>query len=112
MIDLGTILIFLALLIPVGLYIARPLMDRGSVSVSEKEQTLSALMAERGLVRNMAHPLDGSLPTIANPIGFSRTPVWYGSAPPLLGEHTEHVLSDWLDYSASQIEELQASGAI
>lgn len=76
------------------------------------EVLTNAHAEERGLVRNMEHPLDGSLPTVANPVGFSRTPVCYGSAPPLLGEHTEGVLIDWLGYSASQIEELQESGAI
>ena len=58
MIDLGTIFLFLALLIPVVLYVARPLLERSSVSVSEEEQTLSALMAERDRLLDAIQELD------------------------------------------------------
>jgi crotonobetainyl-CoA:carnitine CoA-transferase CaiB-like acyl-CoA transferase len=68
--------------------------------------------AERGLVRTMRHTLDPELPTIANPVGFSRTPVCYGAAPPTLGQHTKEVLKEWLSYSDEKIESLQAAGAI
>ena len=67
---------------------------------------------ERGLVESLNHALDSSLPTVANPVGFSRTPVVYGAPPPMLGEHTESILRDWLGYSADQIETLMSSGAI
>jgi crotonobetainyl-CoA:carnitine CoA-transferase CaiB-like acyl-CoA transferase len=66
---------------------------------------------ERDLVKTLNHALDSALPTVANPVGFSRTPVVYGASPPMLGEHTESILSDWLGYSADQIETLRASGA-
>ena len=68
--------------------------------------------AERGLVRTMRHALDPELPTIANPVEFSRTPVCYGTAPPTLGQHTKEVLKEWLSYSDEKIESLQAAGAI
>jgi len=71
-----------------------------------------AYAAERGLVRTMQHALDAELPTVANPVGFSRTPVCYGSAPPTLGQHTNEVLKEWLSYSDEKIESLQAAGAI
>lgn len=71
-----------------------------------------AYAAERGLVRTIQHPLDAELPTVANPVGFSRTPVCYGSAPPTLGQHTNEVLKEWLSYSDEKIESLQAAGAI
>ncbi len=58
MIDLGTIFLFLALLVPVVLYVARPLMERSSVSVSEEEQTLSALMAEQDRLLDAIQELD------------------------------------------------------
>jgi hypothetical protein len=58
MIDLGTIFLFLALLVPVGLYIARPLMERRSLAVSDEEQALSALMAERDRLLDAVQELE------------------------------------------------------
>ena len=67
---------------------------------------------ERELVRTMKHSLNPKLPTVANPVGFSRTPVCYGLAPPTLGQHTNEVLGDWLGYSDERIEALRVAGAI
>jgi crotonobetainyl-CoA:carnitine CoA-transferase CaiB-like acyl-CoA transferase len=50
----------------------------------------------RGLRIEMPHPTAGSVPLVANPIRMSATPVAYDRPPPLLGEHTEEVLADWL----------------
>jgi len=67
---------------------------------------------ERGLVRKMVHVLDDEMPTVANPVGFSRTPVCYESAPPVLGQHTASVLRRWLDYSDAEIAELVSEGIV
>jgi len=67
---------------------------------------------EREFVRRVAHRCDPALPTVANPVRFSATPVEYDLAPPLLGEHTEAVLADWLGYSADAIRQLRETGAI
>ena len=67
---------------------------------------------EQELVRWLSHPLDDALPTVANPIRFSDTPVRYAQAPPLLGQHTDEVLAEWLGYSAAAIAQLRESGAI
>ncbi|HEX5788240.1 MAG TPA: CaiB/BaiF CoA-transferase family protein [Woeseiaceae bacterium] len=67
---------------------------------------------EQALVRRLAHPYDPELPTVANPVRFSGTPVRYSAAPPLLGADTDAVLQEWLGYSAERIDELRASGAI
>ncbi|MGA8205490.1 MAG: CaiB/BaiF CoA-transferase family protein [Woeseiaceae bacterium] len=66
---------------------------------------------ERQLVRRLAHPLDDTMPTVANPVRFSRTPVRYDLAPPLLGEQTQGILRDWLDYGEAAIARLTAPGA-
>ena len=70
-----------------------------------------AYAEERRLVRRMAHPLDRDLPTVANPVRFSRTPVCYETAPPLLGQHTQGILRDWLGYRDEAIDSLTAPGA-
>ena len=64
------------------------------------------------LVRQMSHAAAETVPTIANPVRFSRTPVDYRSAPPLLGQHTDAVLRDDLGYSDREISGLRDSGAI
>jgi crotonobetainyl-CoA:carnitine CoA-transferase CaiB-like acyl-CoA transferase len=51
----------------------------------------------RGLRVEMAHPLGGRVPLVANPIRMSESPVSYRLAPPLLGGDTDAVASDWLN---------------
>jgi crotonobetainyl-CoA:carnitine CoA-transferase CaiB-like acyl-CoA transferase len=55
----------------------------------------------RGLHINMAHALAGSVPLVANPIRLSGSPVTYRRPPPLLGQHTAEVLTQWLGATAS-----------
>ena len=51
----------------------------------------------RGTRIEMAHPLAGRVPLVANPIRMSESPVTYRLAPPLLGEDADAILSDWLN---------------
>lgn len=66
----------------------------------------------RELVRSLSHPTVGSVPTVANPVRFSLTPVEYRSAPPVLGRDTVGVLQQELGYSKTEIDELHRAGAI
>ena len=50
----------------------------------------------RGIRIELPHPAAGVVPLVANPIRFSATPVEYRRAPPMLGEHSQEVLRDWL----------------
>lgn len=47
-----------------------------------------------------------------NPIKFSDAPEEPFTAPPLLGEHTEAVLRDFLQYSVEQVAALRQAGAV
>jgi crotonobetainyl-CoA:carnitine CoA-transferase CaiB-like acyl-CoA transferase len=58
------------------------------------------------------HPLSGTVPLVANPIKYSRTPLAYEIAPPLLGEHTEEILRELLGKSAAEIAALREQGVI
>lgn len=49
----------------------------------------------RGMRLDLPHPVAGHVPQVANLVKFSRTPVEYQGAPPLLGADTETVLN-WL----------------
>jgi crotonobetainyl-CoA:carnitine CoA-transferase CaiB-like acyl-CoA transferase len=65
----------------------------------------------RGLRIELPHPF-GTAVSIANPIRLSDTPACYRRAPPLLGQHTEEILTRELGLDAYRIEELQAQGII
>jgi crotonobetainyl-CoA:carnitine CoA-transferase CaiB-like acyl-CoA transferase len=81
--------------------------------INDIGEVLSNAYAEEcGLVRAIPHPYDPRLPTVANPVKFSADAVSYRAAPPLLGQHSEEVLADWLGYSAQTISELRKAGTI
>lgn len=62
---------------------------------------------DRGVIIDIEHPQKGTIKTAANPIRFSESPVSYRFAPPLVGEHTDQVLSQWLHLDANQIAALR-----
>ncbi|MBA1320617.1 CaiB/BaiF CoA transferase family protein [Pseudomonas plecoglossicida] len=66
----------------------------------------------RGLALSIPHPLAGSVPQVASPIRLSETPVEYRQAPPLLGEHTEAVLSELLGLDEQAVRQLHAAGVL
>jgi crotonobetainyl-CoA:carnitine CoA-transferase CaiB-like acyl-CoA transferase len=71
-----------------------------------------AQVRHRGLRVDLPHPLAGTVPTVANPIRLSATPIEHAVPPPLLGEHTEAVLRDRLGMDGRRIAELRREGVI
>jgi crotonobetainyl-CoA:carnitine CoA-transferase CaiB-like acyl-CoA transferase len=65
----------------------------------------------RDMVVEVEHSRVGKTPAIGLPIKFSETPGNVRRGAPVLGEHTEQVLTA-LGYSASRIEELRKEGAV
>ncbi|MFD4838062.1 CaiB/BaiF CoA transferase family protein [Achromobacter sp. NPDC058515] len=63
----------------------------------------------RGMKRELPHPAAGTVPMAASPLKFSGSPVEYRRPPPMLGEHTEQVLSEKLGLSAEEIQALAQS---
>ncbi len=61
---------------------------------------------------NVSHPLSGSVPLVANPIKYSRTPLSYENPPPLLGEHTDLVLEKLLSKTPQDIAALRKNGIV
>jgi crotonobetainyl-CoA:carnitine CoA-transferase CaiB-like acyl-CoA transferase len=49
----------------------------------------------RNMVRELDHPAAGRINVLANPVRFSSTPTSIRFPPPLLGEHTTEVLSEF-----------------
>jgi crotonobetainyl-CoA:carnitine CoA-transferase CaiB-like acyl-CoA transferase len=66
----------------------------------------------RQLVVEVPHKLAGSARILRNPVRMSETPIDQYAAPPLMGEHTDRVLSDRLGLSAGAIAELRRSGVV
>ena len=66
----------------------------------------------RNMTLEMDHGSGATVKVIANPVKLSATPPTYRSAPPVLGEHTDAVLSGILGMSAVEIETLRAKGVL
>ena len=66
----------------------------------------------RGLRLDLPHPAIGSVPSVANPIRFSATPIAYRSAPPMLGADTDEILREMLGVEATELARLRNAGII
>jgi crotonobetainyl-CoA:carnitine CoA-transferase CaiB-like acyl-CoA transferase len=87
-------------------------MGHNSTPLSDvKVLDLSRVLA-RQMVVDLLHPKIGSIKMSPCPIKMSETPCEIARHPPLLGEHTEEILKEYLDYSAEDIEELRKNGMI
>ncbi|EPF80562.1 CoA transferase [Acinetobacter gyllenbergii] len=64
----------------------------------------------RKMLVDMPHPQREKLTVIGSPIKLSRTPVEYKTAPPLLGEHTDKILTRVL--SQEKLDELKLKGIV
>ncbi len=64
------------------------------------------------MVVEVPHPTAGLVKLVASPMKFSRTPCQIHRHPPLLGEHTEEVLSAVLGYSQEEIDALRREGTV
>jgi CoA:oxalate CoA-transferase len=65
----------------------------------------------RQMIVDVSYPLLGPLATISTPNKYSKTPVQVGRAP-LLGEHNEIALSEWLDLSEAEVREMYDIGVL
>ena len=66
----------------------------------------------RHMVDHWQHALGVPLDLVASPMKLSVTPVRCDLAPPLLGQHTDEVLQEWLNLDAAQREALRQAQAI
>jgi formyl-CoA transferase len=79
--------------------------------LSMKELAEDESLRKTGTVVEVDHPTRGKYLTVGNPIKLSDS-ISDVKRSPLLGEHTEEVLTKVLGYSASEVAEIKASGAI
>lgn len=64
-------------------------------------------VVHRELQVNLPHPTGATAPLVANPIKFSRTRIEYTMSPPMLGKHTEQVLTTALNLDEADIQRLR-----
>jgi len=79
--------------------------------LSMKELAEEPSLRETGTIVEVDHPERGSYLTVGCPIKLSDSEVEVTRSP-LLGEHTEEILTEVLEYSADEIAEIKQSGAI
>lgn len=84
--------------VPVGLI--------NSVAQALQEPQVQA----REMVIKLEHPFKTDFKMVASPIKLLGTPIQYTQAPPLLGQHTGQILSEF--YSQQELEELLKRGVI
>ena len=66
------------------------------------------------MIIEIKHSKTGKKPLklIANPIKMTETPVSYRHPPPLLGEHTDEILTQHLKLSVEDIKNLKDKGIV
>jgi formyl-CoA transferase len=79
--------------------------------LSMKEIAEEKSLRDTGTVVEVDHPVRGKYLTVGNPVKMSDS-ITEVKRSPLLGEHTEEILSKVLGYSAKEVAEIKASGAI
>jgi formyl-CoA transferase len=79
--------------------------------LSMKEIAEEPSLRKTGTVVEVDHPTRGKYLTVGNPVKMSDS-ITEVERSPLLGEHTEEILSKVLGYSAKEVADIKTSGAI
>jgi formyl-CoA transferase len=79
--------------------------------LSMKELAEEPSLRKTGTIVEVDHPERGKYLTVGCPIKLSDTDVEVTRSP-LLGEHTDEILAEVLDYSAEEIAQIKESGAV
>ena len=80
--------------------------------IRDIEEVLNAPeVLARDMVWTVEHPVLGQLKLVGSPLKLSETPVRRPSAPPMLGEHTDEVLTEVFRVEQGRLDRLKARGA-
>ena len=72
----------------------------------------SPQVAARGLLLDVDHPRAGRGRYVGSPIGLDGAGRGSHRPPPLLGQHTEEVLAEWLGLSGAEVADLRRGGVV
>ena len=70
------------------------------------------LVLARDMVKEVEHPVCGSMKLVNTPVKFSESTPSIRTPPPLLGQHTDEVLRDIVGMSESDISALRQNGVV
>jgi formyl-CoA transferase len=90
--------------------ICNPLDIPSGPILSMKELAEEQSLRETGTVVEVDHPTRGKYLSVGNPIKLSASPADVKRSP-LLGEHTDEILSSVLGYSADEVAAIKEAGA-
>jgi formyl-CoA transferase len=79
--------------------------------LSMKELAEEPSLRQTGTVVEVDHPTRGKYLTVGNPIKLSDSPTEVTRSP-LLGEHTDEILSEVLGFDETRVHDLKSSGAL
>jgi succinate--hydroxymethylglutarate CoA-transferase len=81
--------------------------------INNIEQTFEhPQIVARGLVHEIEHERAGKIKVVGPPVKYSEAETSIRLAPPLLGAHTNEVLTEVLGYSKEQVEKLKQDGSV
>lgn len=81
--------------------------------INNIEQTFQhPQIVARGLVHEVEHERAGTIKMVGPPVKFSEAETSIRLAPPLLGAHTNEILTDVLGYSKEKVDKLKQDGSI
>lgn len=66
----------------------------------------------RNMIEEVDHPACGKVKLVNHPVKYSRIEPKIRSPPPLLGQHTDEVLRELLDFGEDDISELRNSKTV
>jgi formyl-CoA transferase len=91
-------------------------LERAGVPAGKIKSVGEALESEhlraRGAIVTVSHPTAGRMRMVGPPIRLHGTPAEAATPAPLLGEHTDEVLTMVLGYSSEAVAELRAAGVV
>ena len=64
------------------------------------------------MVKEIEHPVCGSMKFVNTPVKYSHSTPSIRTPPPLLGQHTDEILKDIVRMDESEIKELKAEGVV
>ncbi|HKA54208.1 MAG TPA: CoA transferase, partial [Candidatus Binatia bacterium] len=80
-------------------------------------QTIDQVFADpqvlaRDMLWTIPHPSAGEVRLTGSPLKLSEASVTCRAHPPLLGEHTDEILTSMLNYSGAEVARLRAEGVV